>query len=269
MPNYTYLKSEFTSLAGANVDSRVLRQTIEASGIVIVPLFDSSNALRWTDEVADPTYSIAFTVVLPAPQEAELDAIVAAHVGPDTGQVTSARTFVRAVDPAITDDETSAEAFTVGDGWINTVEKTSFILVDTTRGMRPDGSLQEGPPATWTFHYILDGWAIQDDWVQEQPDGSVSHGMNIRSFNPETRKWDNRWLSSGNLQWKYFESEKVGATMVMTGGGGKDGQGREFIDRNTFLEIAGDSWKWRKDRSFDGGETWIEGVFFIDARRLR
>ena len=139
----------------------------------------------------------------------------------------------------------------------------------TTRGMRPDGSIQEGLPATWTFHYILDGWAIQDDWVQEQPDGSVSHGMNIRSFNPETRKWDNRWLSSGNLQWKYFESEKVGATMVMTGGAGKDGQGREFIDRNTFLEITGDSWKWRKDRSFDGGETWIEGVFFIDARRLR
>ena len=71
----------------------------------------------------------------------------------------------------------------------------SFVIGEwacTTRGMRPDGSIQEGLPATWTFHYILDGWAIQDEWVQEQADGSVSHGMNIRSFNPRTRKRDNR-----------------------------------------------------------------------------
>ena len=52
----------------------------------------------------------------------------------------------------------------------------------------------------------------------------------------------------------------------MTGGGGSDANG-EFIDRNTFYDIGPDSWKWRKDRSYDGGKTWFEGIGFIEATR--
>ncbi len=150
-------------------------------------------------------------------------------------------------------------------------EQFSFAIGEwscKTRGMKPDGTIEESRPATWTFYYILDGWAIQDDWVSEQADGSRFHGTNIRSFNPQTAKWDNRWLSQHGLEWKYYESEQVGSTMVMTGGEGKDRQGRDFIDRNTFHDITWNSWKWRKDRSFDGGQTWVEGVFFIDAQRI-
>lgn len=54
--------------------------------------------------------------------------------------------------------------------------------------------------------------------------------------------------------------------MVMTGGEGTDGRGRRFVDRNTFYDIGAGSFKWRKDRSFDGGESWIEGVAHIDCR---
>ena len=139
----------------------------------------------------------------------------------------------------------------------------------TTRWMQADGTLVDGPAATWTGEYILDGWAIQDHWVSTLPDGSPFYGTNIRSFNPESARWDNRWLAQGNLQWKYFWAEKVGDTMVMTGGEGKDGGDRPFVDRNTFYDIQADSWKWRKDRSFDGGETWIEGVGHIHATRAR
>lgn len=127
-----------------------------------------------------------------------------------------------------------------------------------TRGRGPDGSLIAGPDSTWTGYYILDGWAIQDDWVS-----AATRGTNIRTFNPKTNKWDNRWVASGSLQWKYYEAEQVGETMVMTGGEGVDAQERQFMDRNTFHEIGKTSWKWRKDRSFDGGKSWIEGVAFI------
>lgn len=134
------------------------------------------------------------------------------------------------------------------------------------RTMGPTGELGPGRPATWRGRYILDGWAIEDLWISTGPDGSESQGMNIRSFNPETRVWDNRWLAQGSLQWKYYSAEKVGDTMVMTGGEGVDPRGA-FIDRNTFHDIGADSWRWRKDRSWDGGETWIEGIATISAER--
>jgi hypothetical protein len=134
-----------------------------------------------------------------------------------------------------------------------------------TRFLTQPGEYSEGH-ATWTGSYILDGWAIQDLWAADTPEG-IRRGMNIRSFNPASGKWDNRWLSQGNLQWKYFESEMVGDTMVMIGGEGTDQRG-DFVDRNTFYEIKEDSWRWRKDRSWDGGETWFEGIGFIEATRI-
>lgn len=138
----------------------------------------------------------------------------------------------------------------------------------TTRSMKPDGSGFAEGQARWTGYWILDGWAIQDDWESTRPDGQAVRGTNIRSFNPKTRKWDNRWLSSGTLQWVYFEAEEQGDTMVMIGGEGRDRAGRDYVDRNLFHEITADAWKWRKDRSFDGGKTWLEGVAFIEARRV-
>lgn len=137
----------------------------------------------------------------------------------------------------------------------------------STRSMKPDGSGFNEGSGTWTGYWILGGWAIQDDWERALPDGRIFRGTNLRSFNPRTGKWDNRWLASGTLQWTYFESEKQGDTMVMIGGEGKDRAGRDYVDRNVFHEIGSESWQWRKDRSFDGGETWVGGVSFIEAHR--
>jgi len=137
----------------------------------------------------------------------------------------------------------------------------------TVRQMKPDGSGYNEGRARWTGYWILGGYAIQDDWESPAPGGGFFRGTNIRSFNPRTRKWDNRWLPSSTLQWSYYEAEKVGDTMVMTGGEGQDAAGRDYVDRNTFSRIEKDSWHWRKDRSFDGGKTWVEGVAVIEARR--
>jgi hypothetical protein len=137
-----------------------------------------------------------------------------------------------------------------------------------TRFMKADGKSYAEGTARWNGYYILDGWAIQDDWISAQPDGTEGHGTNIRSFNPKTGKWDNRWLPAGSLQWKYYQSEQVGDTMVMTGGEGKDARG-EYVDRNTFYDIAQDSWSWRKDRSYDGGKSWVEGIGYIHATRVK
>lgn len=136
-----------------------------------------------------------------------------------------------------------------------------------TRFMDAEGNYHERE-ARWEGFYMLDGWAIKDIWHSTLPNGHPFQGINIRSFNPATKKWDNRWLPQFSLAWKYYESEMVGDTMVMTGGAGSDARG-DFIERNTFYEIEADSWKWRKDRSYDNGETWIEGLGFIEATRIK
>jgi len=135
-----------------------------------------------------------------------------------------------------------------------------------TRFMDQDRQFVEGE-ATWTGYWDLDGWAVRDVWSSTLADGRPFQGFNIRSFNPQTGKWDNRWLPQYSLQWKYYESEMVGDSMVMTGGEGTDQTGA-FIDRNTLYEITENGWKWRKDRSHDGGETWVEGVGHIEASRI-
>lgn len=129
----------------------------------------------------------------------------------------------------------------------------------------PDREYSEGR-ASWIGRYYLDGWAIEDTWISTLPDGTTFKGANIRSFNKETGKWDNPWLPQGTLKWKHFASQMVGDTMVMTGGEGEDAVGK-FIDRNTFYDINKNSWSWRKDRSYDGGKTWVEGIGYIDATR--
>lgn len=127
----SYLKSEFTSLGGANVDAGVLRSTIESNGIIVVALADGPTALRWIDEVADPTFEITFVSTLPAPQVTELDILIAAHAGPpDVSQ--AMRVFFESAAPLVTDDED--KLFEIGDLWHDSVTSHAYILTDATAG---------------------------------------------------------------------------------------------------------------------------------------
>ena len=147
-------------------------------------------------------------------------------------------------------------------------EQFAFLVADhdcKTYRLGPDGK-EVVAPAKWVGEYILDGWAIQDTWTQRQPSGFVFHGTNIRSFNPTTQVWDNRWLPIGSLAWSYYSSEMHGERMVMQGGEGEDATG-SFVNRITFHSVSERGFEWFQDRSYDGGKTWNEKVLKISCRR--
>ena len=151
--------------------------------------------------------------------------------------------------------ETSQFAFMIGE----------FVVTSKSPEPFGDGKEYKGK---WDAHWILNGWAIQDEWYSTDKDGNLYiSGINIRSFNRELGKWECRWLPTPTLKWKHFTAEKVNETMVMLGKG-QDKRG-EFLDRNIFYNIRDDGYSWKKDRSYDNGLTWNEGVFLIEATRLR
>ncbi len=134
-----------------------------------------------------------------------------------------------------------------------------------TKTLQPDGSYRSGE-ATWKFFYILDGFAILDEWRSTKPDGAPTLGVNIRHYDLAAGHWVARWLSTSDMQWKSFEATYGEGRFVMTGQG-TTATGEVRDSRVTFYHMKKRSFRWRLDWSMDGGETWIEGVFLIEGTR--
>lgn len=126
---FPFLKSAFTSLGGANVDVVVLRAAIINGGIIVQDLLPQPEGIKWINELPIPTIQFSFVTDLPAPEETELNSIVAAHTGPsDTSQ--GVRLFFETTPPLVTDD--SDKLFEVGDIWRD--GEHSYLLTDATVG---------------------------------------------------------------------------------------------------------------------------------------
>lgn len=112
--------------------------------------------------------------------------------------------------------------------------------------------------ATWAFRFAWDGFAVIDEW--RQIDGLPGNsGPALRSFDPLGRVWTNHYVPVNapmGAAW-HFES-----TFDETGMHGEleqsDPDGTPFRTRIHFRDIRRDSFTWSCDRSYDGGETWIE-----------
>jgi hypothetical protein len=133
-------------------------------------------------------------------------------------------------------------------------------------GSWPDETLHR----LWRWYPILNGQAIQDDWIRLDPatDGS-SHpsvrvtGTNIRIFNPETGEWSMAWIDTLSRKLATFTATNVEDTVVMTG---RNNQGR--LVRITFSNITAEAFEWTQDWTSDDGETWFP-VARMQCRRLK
>jgi hypothetical protein len=125
--------------------------------------------------------------------------------------------------------------------------------------------------ATWVGHYILDGYAISDEYRMTNQKGElVVHGMNFRSFNVEKKTWVMRWLDARGSVWVELGPEKLGGVRV-------DSKTITFhfidtiapdnLSRATISNISESHFTWSGERSLDQGKTWSEFII-VEAHRI-
>jgi hypothetical protein len=69
--------------------------------------------------------------------------------------------------------------------------------------------------ATWLGRYILDGYAIADEYRMHNASGDlIVLGMNFRTYDSARQAWNIRWLSGPGGNWTDLVSEELGGVQV-------------------------------------------------------
>jgi hypothetical protein len=122
--------------------------------------------------------------------------------------------------------------------------------------------------AQWHWYTILDGDAIQDDWIgfsknQESKQQPYIAGRNIRIYNSDEKQWYMTWIGRGSKKLAHFKAVNENNMVIMSG---KNISGRHV--HNTFFNITANSFDWKQEWTFDEGKNWIEVSRIHCKRRI-
>jgi len=107
-----------------------------------------------------------------------------------------------------------------------------------------DGSWKdEKKHSVWKWYYILDGHAIQDDWITvDSLNNQTIVGTNIRIYNTEENEWHMAWIDKTNRRVAAFTAVNDNGNVIMEGTNAK---GRQV--RNTFFNITENEFDWKQE----------------------
>jgi hypothetical protein len=128
-------------------------------------------------------------------------------------------------------------------------------------GLQQDGSWKEAEGVnTWTWHYVLNGHAIQDVW-QPQPnaEGEVLPGTNLRTYDAVTGIWNVVWtiVSSPRIE-SFISSYRNDAIHITTE---REATARfpAHMMHITFHNISEKHFDWKYESSaLTDGQNWRE-----------
>lgn len=108
----------------------------------------------------------------------------------------------------------------------------------------------------WHWYFILNGNALQDDWIsvkldKDGNDSTVVYGTNIRIYNAEENIWHMAWIHQDTQTLQTFTATNNNNDVIMRG---KNFLGREI--RNTFFDISENGFEWQQEWTFDEGKSW-------------
>lgn len=133
---------------------------------------------------------------------------------------------------------------------------------------REDGTW-ESLRATWEGRYILDGYAIADDYRMETLAGELLVlGTNIRSYDSKKKVWNMKWLNALSGTWTDLGSEELGGIAVDEKSISycmKEPVAHHAFTRATYINVSPNRFTWRGERSNDR-KAWEE-FLVIEAYR--
>lgn len=119
-----------------------------------------------------------------------------------------------------------------------------------------DGTWSSGrrSKGIWRWYYILDGHAIQDDWISiDSLNRKKAVGTNIRIYNPEDKLWYMAWIDKNHRRLAIFTAISDNGDVIMDG---TNSNGRHI--HNIFYNIKNETFDWKQEWTFDEGKSWVE-----------
>lgn len=133
----------------------------------------------------------------------------------------------------------------------------------------PEGSWSNDTTySQWHWYPILEGDAIQDDWIKIVNDKKSKQspqivGRNIRIYNKAEEQWHMVWIGRGFPKLATFTAKNENDRVIMSG---KNINGRDI--KNTFFNISKESFDWKQEWTFDSGNSWVEVSIIHCKRRM-
>jgi len=121
---------------------------------------------------------------------------------------------------------------------------------------------------TWKAWRAFDGFGIEDELRITDASGNpltLSHAM--RNYDGAAKRWTTTTLDVYRGVFTPSTANWRDGKMTVTSRG-VDGDGKAYVSRATYSDITPTSFRFRQDRSMDGGQEWTEGVLTIDAKRV-
>jgi len=114
----------------------------------------------------------------------------------------------------------------------------------------------------WSFHWALDGTAVQDVWrtptraasaaagTAERPAAPVGFGTGIKVYDAANDRWWMTWTGLSKQEVIEFTARVDGDEIVL------DARTTAQPTRWIYSEITAESFRWRNESSADGGRSW-------------
>ena len=126
-------------------------------------------------------------------------------------------------------------------------------------------------PATWTGRFILDGYAIADEYTMfSDARDLIVLGMNVRTYDADKRVWHIKWLNALSGIWTDLAAEEFGGVKI-TGNSisysFKEPVAAQAYTRATYTKISPDYFTWLGEKS-DDGRSWTD-FMVVACQRAR